>query len=223
VHTTQNAPASGADPDRRGRRSRDGALTEAELPGARERILAAAQRLFSAHGYSATSVASIAKAAQMTTPNLYWHFPSKQALLAEVLELEFRQFQEDLRAVLPATGPADERLAAFVRQYVRLQMHSADGVVYNYSVLAADLSPDDAVALLDSRRETHRLLRGIVQEGIDERIFTIEDPTLALMAIETSCEYVFTWYRPDRRFTEEQVLEGYVDIALRIVGFQPSG
>lgn len=194
---------------------------EADLPGARERILAAAQELFYAQGYSATSVASIADAAQMTTPNLYWHFPSKQALLGEVLERAHRSFLDDLLRAIPSAGPAQELLAAYVRQYVRLQLSLAqDTVVYGYWILAADLSPEDAPRLLESRREIHRVLRGIVTRGIDEGVFHLEDASLAVNAIETSCEYVFTWYKSDGRLSVDDVLDGFVEIALRIVGYR---
>lgn len=199
-----------------------GPVGDGDLPGARERILAAAQDLFYANGYSATSVASIAEAARMTTPNLYWHFPSKQHLLGEVLDRAHRGFLDDLLAAIPQTGTADELLAAYVRQYLRLQLGIAqDNVVYGYWVLAADLSPDDAPRLLESRREIHRVLRTIVQQGMAEGIFALTNPSLAVTAIETACEYVFTWFKTDGPMSIDEVLDGFVEIALRIVAYQP--
>jgi len=195
---------------------------EPDLPGARERILAAAQELFYANGYSATSVASIAEAAQMTTPNLYWHFPSKQALLGEVLERAHREFLDDLLRAIPDSGSADVLLAAFVREYVRLQLSVAqDNVVYGYWVLAADLSAEDAPRILESRRAIHRVLRDIVQQGVDEGTFLLADASLAVTSIETACEYVFTWYKSDGRMSVDDVIDGFVEIALRIVGYRP--
>jgi len=206
------------------RAARGGAATSdggQDLPGARERILAAAQDLFYANGYSATSVASIAEAAQMTTPNLYWHFPSKQSLLGEVLDRAHRQFLNDLLLEIPESGTADQLLAAYVRTYVRLQLSVADeNVVFGYWVLAADLAPEDAPRILESRRDIHRVLRGIVQRGIEEGIFHLNNPSLAVTAIETSCEYVFTWYKGGGRLSIEEVLDGFVEIALRIVAYR---
>jgi len=196
--------------------------SEPDLPGARERILAAAQELFYANGYSATSVASIAEAAQMTTPNLYWHFPSKQALLGEVLERAHREFLDDLLRAIPDSGSADVLLAAFVREYVRLQLSVAqDNVVYGYWVLAADLSAEDAPRILESRRAIHRVLRDIVQQGVEEGAFDLADASLAVTSIETACEYVFTWYKSDGRMSVDDVIDGFVEIALRIVGYRP--
>jgi len=223
VSQTQKLPAARAAGGRAGRRGAVDAAPEPDQPGARERILVAAQELFYANGYSATSVASIAEAAQMTTPNLYWHFPSKQHLLGEVLDRAHRGFLEDLQRGIPESGPAEELLAAYVRQYVRIQLSVAEeGVVYGYWVLAADLGPDDAPRLLESRRDIHRVLRGIVQQGIEEGVFHLDDTSLAVTAIETACEYVFTWYKPDGRMSVDDVIEGFVQIALRIVGYRPA-
>lgn len=217
----QKLPARAA-AGRGARREAAESAPETDLPGARERILVAAQELFYANGYAATSVASIAEAAQMTTPNLYWHFPSKQHLLGEVLERAHRTFLEELLRALPETGTADQLLATYVRAYVRLQLEGArDGVVYGYMVLAADLAPADSPRLLESRRDIHRVLRDIVQQGMAEGIFALDDPWLAVTAIETACEYVFTWYKPDGRKTVDEVIEGFVDIALRIVAYRP--
>jgi TetR/AcrR family transcriptional regulator, cholesterol catabolism regulator len=223
VSQTQKLPP--ATPVRRSkRRSAEAEANSADLPGARERILAAAQELFYANGYSATSVASIADAARMTTPNLYWHFPSKQALLVEVLDRAQRNGLKVLLQGIPESGTAMELLAAYVRAYVRMQLSEArDGVVHGYWILAADLPASEAPRLREGRREIHRVLRNIVQQGIAEGTFEVSDPTLAVTTIETSCEYVFTWFTPAGRLSDEEVLDGMIEIALRIVGYRATG
>jgi len=50
----------------------------------RERIMAAAARLFAEQGYDGTGVEAIARAAGITVPGMYKHFPTKAALLMEV-------------------------------------------------------------------------------------------------------------------------------------------
>ena len=45
--------------------------------GGRERLLAAAAKLFAAKGYAATTVRDILRAAKVTAPVLYHHFGSK--------------------------------------------------------------------------------------------------------------------------------------------------
>src|ERR1700730_7923865 len=54
-------------------------------PGPRQRILAIAADLFARQGYTGTSIADIARELGTTTAALYYHFPSKSAILGGLL------------------------------------------------------------------------------------------------------------------------------------------
>src|SRR3954447_10170697 len=59
-------------------------MTTAQLPR-REQILATAAELFAARGFHGVSVSDIGAACGISGPALYKHFPSKDAVLAEML------------------------------------------------------------------------------------------------------------------------------------------
>jgi AcrR family transcriptional regulator len=70
----------------------------------RKQILDAAYKLFRRQGYSRVSIDEIASAAELTKKTLYYHFESKDALLAAVLEAQselalaaFRSFAGELK------------------------------------------------------------------------------------------------------------------------------
>ena len=54
-------------------------------PDTRQRILAIAADLFARQGYTGTSIADIARELGTTTAALYYHFPSKSAILGGLL------------------------------------------------------------------------------------------------------------------------------------------
>ena len=54
-------------------------------PDTRQRILAIAAELFARQGYTGTSIADIARELGTTTAALYYHFPSKSAILGGLL------------------------------------------------------------------------------------------------------------------------------------------
>jgi AcrR family transcriptional regulator len=60
-------------------------VTTAQLPHRREQILATAAELFAARGFHGVSVSDIGAACGISGPALYKHFPSKDAVLAEML------------------------------------------------------------------------------------------------------------------------------------------
>jgi AcrR family transcriptional regulator len=53
--------------------------------GTRDQILAIARRLFVEQGYAGTSIVDLARELGTTTAALYYHFPSKAEILAELL------------------------------------------------------------------------------------------------------------------------------------------
>lgn len=114
---------------------------DASLPG-RDRVVAAALRLFETRGYAATPIADVAAEAGMLKGNLSYYFPTKPALLEAVL----RSRQAELEAALFAglageatAGQAIERLLAYV------EAHAADVAVSGCPVgsLATELGKLD--------------------------------------------------------------------------------
>lgn len=60
-------------------------IRPADATGTRERILQRALELFGRYGYEGTSIRDIAEQMGMTKAAVYYHFPSKESLLADVL------------------------------------------------------------------------------------------------------------------------------------------
>ena len=85
----------------------------------RERILAAAERIFARHGFFAARVSEIAKDAGVADGTIYLYFKSKDDLLISLFERRMTQVNAALRAAI-ADQPAAAQLRAFVRAYLQL-------------------------------------------------------------------------------------------------------
>src|ERR1700692_2340375 len=84
-----------------------------------ETVTRAPRELFLDHGFSATSMDAIAKAAGVSKATLYAYFPSKEALFAFLIIAEC----ESLPRPLPLPDLSDDlypALQKFARRYVRL-------------------------------------------------------------------------------------------------------
>ena len=88
---------------------------EPALAPARERILKASARLFSAVGYAATSMQDIKVEAGVLRGSLYFHFPSKEALALEVLDAFFQSVSSALKSALKR--PGDSALNTLVKTF----------------------------------------------------------------------------------------------------------
>src|SRR2546428_14028361 len=72
-----------------------------------QRILDTAARLFRKRGYAATGVDAVMTSAGLTAGGFYAHFRSKQAMLAEALDLAFQQSIDRARSRLASSHGAD--------------------------------------------------------------------------------------------------------------------
>src|SRR6266446_7988510 len=103
----------------------------------RERILDAAEMLVAERGYAAASISLIAKVSGLPSSSIYWHFESKEDLLAAVVERGARRwleaqpkwpsFKGDFSKFLQATGKAAEKHPAFVRILMMIMLDRSEG------------------------------------------------------------------------------------------------
>jgi TetR/AcrR family fatty acid metabolism transcriptional regulator len=85
----------------------------------RDRILAAAERIFARHGFFAARVSEIAKEAGVADGTIYLYFKSKDDLLISLFELRMTQVNDTLRAAIADVAPADQ-LRALIKAYLQL-------------------------------------------------------------------------------------------------------
>lgn len=78
----------------------------------RDIILEAARLVFEAEGLDGASLRAIATAAGYTPAALYFHFPSKEAIYAEVLQASLTRLFEAVTTAAPADLPPAARLRA---------------------------------------------------------------------------------------------------------------
>jgi AcrR family transcriptional regulator len=104
----------------------------------RERILDEAMRLFSEHGYAATSIAKIEAAAGLTpgAGGLYHHFASKEAVLAAGIERQLSRLAalREIRQVLGSLGDLKAELTLTAR-YILTELDSESELL---RILASD-------------------------------------------------------------------------------------
>ena len=103
----------------------------------RELILDATERLMATRGYAATSISDIRKACGLPPSSIYWHFGSKDGVLAAVME----RGAERYFAAIPVAADIEQQLAAVIAQQ---EQHPA--FLRLFLMLSLERSDDPAVS-----------------------------------------------------------------------------
>ncbi|HTO46648.1 MAG TPA: TetR/AcrR family transcriptional regulator [Burkholderiales bacterium] len=157
-------------------------------------ILDEAARLFSARGFQGTSIRDIVAAVDMLPGSLYYHFATKEALLAAVYAEGVRRISEAVSAAIAGKRDPWERLEAAAIAHLEALLQESDYAQVVIRVRPAD-APSVEGELVKLRDDYERLFVELVQglplaRGTDRR-------TLRLMLLG-ALNWSQTWYHPGR-------------------------
>jgi AcrR family transcriptional regulator len=170
------------------------------------------------HGYHGTSVRDIAERAELSPAALYYHFTSKQDVLAAIMERGIERLLTRTRTALAEAGEAPEdRLCAIVAVQVLFHLESQGATLLGRTELRALEEP------LRSRHKAkrvqqQRLFDQVVEEGVAQGAFTTTLPGEAARAIVVMCTEVASWFSPRGKLSRAQVVQRYQRLALDMVG-----
>lgn len=187
---------------------RDGAAT----------LMAAGLDVIATVGYGAASIRDIARAAGMSTANLYHHFSSKEELLFRVMVDSLDVLRATTDEALGAVGEDPvARYRALV--WTHSVVHARTGVIASVSASEIrHLTPDHQHEMRAKMRRQQRAWDETVLDGVARGVFHLERPLDGARAVASMCTAVATWYREGGTLTPEALGDLYVDLALAMVG-----
>ncbi len=161
-------------------------------PAAPAALLEAAEGLFAAQGFAATTIKQIGAAARLNPALIYYYFPDKLALYAAVLDRRLGQFVRAMPARLPAGLTAREGIAIVVRAQVAF-MRSSPHVP---RLLAREFADHEAAVAAPIMRDLahgpFRRLQALIREGqAAGEIRTDLDPALATISTIAQVAWFF--------------------------------
>jgi AcrR family transcriptional regulator len=183
----------------------------------RRHILDCAARLVRQHGYAATSLRDIAAASGMKAGSLYYHFASKEEIVAEMLNIGVQTVFGEVRRSVEALGdpPVASRIETAVRAHMRAIFEIDD---YNGASIRifGQVPPRVRDAALGERdayeRYWHKLLE---QDAAAGRLRPEVDRTLLRLFLFGAMNWTLEWYDPAGKYTVNDVARALSDIVLR--------
>jgi AcrR family transcriptional regulator len=193
--------------------------TQPAADGTRGRILLAGLGLFAEHGYHGTSIRDIAAGADVQSASLYAHFPSKEAILAELVLAGHEEHHTRLVTALldSGTDPRD-RLAALVRAHIQAHTDHPMLAVVATSEMHA-LSPQAAAPAAAVRRRSEALLAEVLAMGHQQGVFDLVHLEATAAAIGgMGIRAASRDPAPEAGLSPSQPTDVYASLALRMAG-----
>lgn len=158
----------------------------------RDRLLAAAARLFRQRGYAATTVREIGAEVGILSGSLFHHVRSKEEILFAVMERVITAMLADLSAELARAPDTEARLHALIAvELTYLHGPAADATAVLFHEWRA-LSAERQAVLLDGRSAYFALWDRVLAEA-----GTPLDPAVLRQFLHGALAWTSFWYRPE--------------------------
>src|ERR1700726_4412871 len=176
-----------------------------EQAAKRERILAAALKLFAHEAYQAVTMDRVAVAAGVAKGTLYLYFPSKDALyrgvLNDGLDTAYRSYMASADPKLPVV----ERMRRSIAVMVEFYDQRRDFLQF-FAMEEPRLSEARTRIIDGSRERGFNFFASLIEEGIRVGVFTRVDPRLATLTIQGAIRSLLLYYgnsRPVAKISRE--------------------
>jgi TetR/AcrR family transcriptional regulator, cholesterol catabolism regulator len=179
----------------------------------REEIISAAVKLWSEHGYNATSVADLCAVTGIGKGSIYHHISSKEEILFEIHNRFVDPMLEYARAAVADERPAAEALRSLSCEMLTIiARYRAHCEIFVREMKS--LGPDRLKQVRQKRRQLETLVAQLIQRGIDSGEFKdepVKDATMAFMGMHV---HTYMWFRPRMDRSPEEISDRFCRIFL---------
>lgn len=151
----------------------------------RASIVNAASDIFSKYGYKKTTMDDIALALGKGKSSIYYYFRNKEEIFQAVLEQEVILLKTKLQKAVNRKKHHKGKLKA----YIITRMKGFESMINFYNAVKNEyLSQFEFIERIRHKydQEVISTVQGILEEGVEKGDFSIEDPSLAAVAIVIS-------------------------------------
>ncbi|PCH93813.1 MAG: hypothetical protein COB84_08590 [Rhodobacteraceae bacterium] len=179
----------------------------------KEAILKSAAACFSDAGYEATSLNGIAHNLGMTKAGVYHYFPTKREIFDAIVSSVLKDMLIHSKSSCGGAENAPAELAAFVRahaEFFEANQHKFSVLFNGRGGDKSDYTDDQITA----RRAYSDHLQAILERGVAQGSFEIEDTANFARAILGMLNWMSRWFDPQGEKTAAQIADGYTKILL---------
>jgi AcrR family transcriptional regulator len=152
---------------------------------AKAKIVEIAREIFTRFGFKKTTMEEIAVASRKGKSSIYYYFNSKEEVFKAVVEREAEEMKEELKVQVLNIEDPIERLKA----YIAYRLKKLKELSNYYNALKSEyLGHLESVERIRKNfdQQEIKIVKQILEDGVANGQFVVEDPTLSAVAIVTA-------------------------------------
>jgi len=187
-------------------------------PSRRTEILRRTAHLFLERGFEITSLVDIADAVGISKAGLYYHFSSKQELLAAIVNYAHDILEEEIQRELDDSRSDEEGLRRLIRTHALIITREDDAAFANLAVdEMRSLLPTDRAQIARRKRAYLALIHDRLDRLAAAGKLRNVDTTAATHTLVGMVLWLAKWYRRDGRMPAGKMADEITTLALHAV------
>ena len=180
-----------------------------------ESILNTAKKMFARYGLRKTSMDEVAGMARVAKATIYTYFGSKDQVYLEVLRREANEIVEKVSFSVAQKVSPDDKLVTFARAKFR-HMRKAVNILNLDREGIDKLLPSAEIIRSEFFEREVGIIQSILKEGVEKRIFHLNDVLLAARAIGYALRgFELNWLVQE----SDERIEHYLDELMNVIFF----
>lgn len=180
----------------------------------KEVLIEKAGKLFLKYGYEKTTMSDLARAAGIKAPTIYYHVESKEELLSLVFGAGAKIFDEKVIDEVNRLDDPEDKIRTIIKNTTEIILSRGE------IPLLLD-GPVDALPRREPKwyrtrgKETVKFMEGILRDlKISRKVEDSIDVTLATFILIGMSVWIYKWYNPKGRISQEELIDGMIKLFL---------
>lgn len=177
----------------------------------RQEIIDAAVDMFYEFGYQKASLRYIANRVGITQAAIYYHFRNKEEILYTIIEKFSNDIFFTVKSALSGKGTPVEKLREAIYQHIisiKTERKGAKIIIEDKRFLSGELNK----LVKEKEKIIYNFYKNHLEELQKNRKIDECDLTAATFGILGMINWLYHWYRPEKRLSIEQVAEENINI-----------
>lgn len=155
-------------------------ISESDLSGAQQKVLAVALHLFTSKGYFNTSVHDIARAAKVSIGSIYHHFQDKEGIAKALFDDLVARMQRELEEIMARHASTHDRCRAVVELLFRMTEEAPEMMSYMLHARHNEFMPGEMPVCSSKPFAT---MRQMVSDGMERGEVRRMEPIVAATSL----------------------------------------